>query len=71
MKVEVIEYTIKATKDSFYKFRYTINGYEPFIGDKQIDNLHEALGFGKRIADGPDVSKKVIASFTHSKEEKQ
>ncbi len=70
MKVEVIQYTVKATKDSFYKLRYTINGYDPFIGDKQIDDLDEALGLGKRIAEGHEISERVVASFAHSKEDK-
>jgi len=71
MKVEVIQYTIKATKDSFYKLRYTINGYEPFIGDKQIDDLEEALGLGKRLAEGHEISEQVIVTYAHSKENKQ
>jgi len=71
MKVEVIQYTIKATNDSFYKLRYTINGFEPFIGDGQIHSLEEALGLGKRIAEGHEISEKVIKTYTHSKEQEQ
>lgn len=69
MKVEVIQYTIKATKDSFYKLRYTINGFEPFVGGKQIDDLEEALGLGRRLAEGHEISEKVIKTFAHSKED--
>tara|TARA_R110000796_G_scaffold237559_1_gene357607 strand:- start:333 stop:548 length:216 start_codon:yes stop_codon:yes gene_type:complete len=69
MKVEVIQYTIKATEEHFYKLRYTIKGFDAFVGDRQFYDVTEALDMGERMALGPEISEKVIATFAHSKED--